>query len=129
MNKYLKFCKKCMDGKIELSKNYYVLDSDDDHAKYKNKDSIDVSIVSPTQAAVDQAKSEVRDKMIINRGKAIKKYQIGGKDRLNNTSRKKKKRLLIKKEKLKKNCQLQSPRRKQKKKIKKKLTSYRSIWM
>ena len=119
MNKYLKFCKKCMDGKIELSKNYYVLDSDDDHAKYKNKDSIDVSIVSPTQAAVDQAKSEVRDKMIINRGKAIKKYQIGGKDRLNNTSRKKKKRLLIKKEKLKKNCQLQSPRRQQKKKKKK----------
>ena len=56
MNKYLKFCKKCMDKKIELSKNYYVLDSDDDNAKYKNKDSIDVSIVSPTQAAVEQAK-------------------------------------------------------------------------
>ena len=116
-----------MDGKIELSKNYYILDSDDDHAKYKNKDSIDVSIVSPTQAAVDQAKSEVRDKMNINRGKAIKKYQIGGKDRQNNTSRKKK-RLLIKKEKLKKNCQLKSLRRKLKK-ILKKLTSYRSIWM
>ena len=98
MNKYLKFCKKCIDGKIELSKNYYVLDSDDDNAKYKNKDSIDVSIVSPTQAAVEQAKSEVRDKMNKNRGKVIKKYQIGGKERQINTSRKKK-RLLIKKEK------------------------------
>ena len=115
MNKYLKFCEKCMDGKIELSKNYYVLDSDYDNAKYKNKDSIDVSIVSPMQAAVEQAKSEVRDKMNINRGKAIKKYQIGGKDRQNNTSRKKKKRLLIKKEKLKKNCKVKSLRRELKK--------------
>ena len=117
MNKYLKFCKKCMDGKIELSKNYYVLDSDDDHAKYKNKDSIDVSIVSPTQAAVDQAKSEVRDKMIINRGKAIKKYQIGGKDRLNNTSRKKKKEKVVnKKGKIKKKLPVTKSKKKAKKK-------------
>ena len=72
MNIYLKFCKKCIDGEIELSKNYYVLDSEEDNAKYKNKDSIDVLIVSPTQAAVEQAMSEVEDKMNINRGKAIK---------------------------------------------------------
>ena len=61
--------KEYWDGKLEISKNYYVLDSDEDNAKYKNNDSIDVSIVSPTQAAVEQAKSEVRDKMNINRGK------------------------------------------------------------
>ena len=48
-----------MDGKIELSKNYYVLDSDYDNAKYK-KDSIDVSIVSPTQAAGEQPKSRTK---------------------------------------------------------------------
>ena len=101
--------------------------SDDDHAKYKNKDSIDVSIVSPTQAAVDQAKSEVRDKMNINRGKAIKKYQIGGKDRQNNTSRKKKK-VVNKKGKIKKKLPVKKSK-KEAKKIKKKLTSYRSIWM
>ena len=66
------------------------------------------------QAAVDQAKSEVRDKMNINRGKAIKKYQIGGKDRQNNTSRKKK-TVVNKKGKIKKNCQLKNLRRKLKK--------------
>ena len=35
MNKYLKFCKKCMEGKLDLSKNYYVLDSDEDFENIK----------------------------------------------------------------------------------------------
>ena len=74
MNKYLNFCTKCMEGKMEVYKKCYVLDSDEENEnnnKYKN---IDVSIVSPTQAAVEQAKSEVREKMDINRAKKKKKY-------------------------------------------------------
>ena len=67
MDKYLNFCKKCMEGKMEMSKNYYVLDSDEENEKNKKDKNIDVSIVSPTQAAVEQAKSEVREKMNINR--------------------------------------------------------------
>ena len=44
---------------MEMSKNYYVLDSDEENEKNKKNKNIDVSIVSPTQAAVEQAKSEV----------------------------------------------------------------------
>ena len=40
--------------------------------KNKKNKNIDVSIVSPAQAAVEQAKSEVRDMMDINRGKKEK---------------------------------------------------------
>ena len=117
-----------MDGKVELSKNYYILDRDEDNGKYKKNDSIDVSIVTPTQAAVEQAKSEVRDKMNINRGKNMNKYQMGGKDRQNNTSKKKKK-VVNKKGKNKKRREQGKKSKKGVKKIKKKLTSYRSIWM
>ena len=69
MDKYLNFYKKCMEGKMEMSKNYSVLDSDVEiEKKIKKIKNIDVSIVSPTQAAVEQAKSEVRKMMDINRG-------------------------------------------------------------
>ena len=71
MDKYLNFCKKCMEGKMEISKNYYVLDSDEENEK-KILKTIDVSIVSPTQAADEQAKSKVREKMNIKRGKKKK---------------------------------------------------------
>ena len=72
MDKYLIFCKKCMEGKMEMSKTYYVLDSDEEIEKNKKHKNIDVSIVSPTQAAVEQAKGEVREMMDINRGKKEK---------------------------------------------------------
>ena len=50
MNKYLKFCKKkCMEGKMDLSKNYYVLNSDEEIERNKNNKNIDVSIVQHTQ--------------------------------------------------------------------------------
>ena len=72
--------------------------------KIKKNKNIDVSIVSPTQAAVEQAKSEVRDMMDINRGRKRKRYQIGGKDRRKSKSRrssfKKQKKKLIKKRQL-----------------------------
>ena len=52
-----------------MSNNYYVLDSDEEIEKNKKNKNIDVSIVSPTQVAVEQAKSEVREMIDINRGK------------------------------------------------------------
>ena len=106
MNKYLNFCKKCMEGKMELSKNYYVLDSDEENKKNKNHKKMDISIVSLTQAAVDQIKSEVREEMDINRGKKRKNYQIGGKHRgksKSRTSSVKKKKKITKKVRKKKN--------------------------
>ena len=84
MDKYLNFCKKCMEGKMEMSKNYYVLDSDEEIGKNKN---INISIVSPTRAAVEQAKSKVREMMDINRGEKRKIYQIGGKGKRKSKSR------------------------------------------
>ena len=63
-----------------------------------------MSTVSPTQAAVEQAKSEVREEININRGKNNKIYQIGGKDRRNSKSKSssiKKKKIVSKKEKVK----------------------------
>ena len=44
---------------MDLSKNY-VLDSEEENEKNKSNKNIDISIVNPTQAAVEEAKSEVR---------------------------------------------------------------------
>ena len=136
MDKYLNFCKKCMEGKMEMSKNYYVLDSDEENEKNKKSKNIDVSIVSPTQAAVEQAKSEVRDMMDINRGRKRKIYQIGGKDRRKSKSRRssfKKKKINKKKKVTSKGGKKKNPRGKNSKKLDKKrsnkIVKYRSIWM
>ena len=64
MNKYLNFCKKCMDGKMDQTKNYYVLDSDDDFGRNKNNNNVEVSTISPTQAAVEQLKVRLGSKRI-----------------------------------------------------------------
>ena len=72
---------------MDLSKNYNVLDSDEDFEKSINNNKIELSTVIPTQAAVEQAKSELREEMNINRGKYRKNYQIGGKDRSNSSSK------------------------------------------
>ena len=138
MDKYLNFCKKCIEGKMEMSKNYYVLDSDEENEKNKKNKNIDVSIVSPTQAAVEQAKSEVRDMMDINRGRKRKIYQIGGKDRRKSKSRrssfKKQKKINKKKTVTSKGGKKKNPRGKNSKKLDKrrrsnKIVKYRSIWM
>ena len=103
----------------------------------KNKN-IDVSIVSPTQATVEQAKSEVRDMMDINRGRKIKIYQIGGKDRHKSKSRrssfKKQKKINKKKTVTSKGEKKKNPTGKNSKKLDKrrrsnKIVKYRSIWM
>ena len=57
-------------------------------------------IVNPTQAAVEEAESEVRFKSDINRGQKAKSFQIGVKDRgkskSNRSSMKKKKKNVTK---------------------------------
>ena len=134
MNKYLKFCKKCMEGKMDPSKNYYVLDTDVEIEKNKNNNDIEIATISPTQAAVEQAKSEVREQMNINRGTNRKKFQIGGKDRGNSKSKRSFKRDNIKFVQKKgapksKEVKRNKSKKGDKKFNKKKVTSYRSIWM
>ena len=72
MDTYLDFCKRCSQGKVEYSKDFYILSD-----KYSNnkdtEQSTDILIVNPTQAAVDQAKSEVKNKKTINK---VKKENI-----------------------------------------------------
>ena len=133
MNKYLNFCKKCMDGKMDQTKNYYVLDSDDDFGRNKNNNNVEVSTISPTQAAVEQAKSEIREQKNINRPKSNQIYQIGGKGRSNGNSKgssKKKMKKIVKKGQKNKKKEVKGERSKKgDKKFKKKIASYRSIWM
>ena len=82
MNKYLDFCNRCMQGKINFHKKFYNLDND---LKLENKtgegektSNVDISVVTPTQAAVEQARSEVKQEKAINRGKKGKYNQFGG---------------------------------------------------
>ena len=82
MNKYLDFCNRCMQGQMDYHKKFYILDND---LKLENKtgegekaSDIDISMVSPTQAAVEQARSEVKQEKAINKGKKRKYNQFGG---------------------------------------------------
>ena len=82
MNKYLDFCNRCMQGKINFHKKFYNLDND---LKLENKtgegektSNVDISVVTPSQAAVEQARSEVKQEKAINRGKKRKYNQFGG---------------------------------------------------
>ena len=76
MDKYLDFCNKCIEGKIGYKKNFYILDKPEPSGISKD---IDISVVSPTQAAVEQAKSELNLQNGINRPEKRKYDQIGGK--------------------------------------------------
>ena len=82
MNKYLDFCNRCMQGKMDYHKKFYILDND---LKLENKtgegekaSNIDISVVTPTQAGVEQARSEIKQEKAINRGKKRKYNQFGG---------------------------------------------------
>ena len=82
MNKYLDFCNRCMQGQTDYHKKFYIFDND---LKLENKtgegekaSDIDISVVSPTQAAVEQARSEVKQEKAINKGKKRKYNQFGG---------------------------------------------------
>ena len=68
MDSYFDFCKRCNQGMVGYRKDFYILS--DKYGDNKNTEqSTDISIVNPTQAAVDQAKSEVKNQKTINRTK------------------------------------------------------------
>ena len=79
MNKYLDFCDKCIEGKVGYRKNVHMLDSNK-LDPIKKSESMDVSGVRPTQAAVEQARSELKEEKGINRGKKRKYNQLGGRN-------------------------------------------------
>ena len=60
MKKYQEFCEKCIQGKIGFRPDFYIIEGRYKEEKERPKENIDVPIVSPTKAAVDQAKSKLR---------------------------------------------------------------------
>ena len=78
---------------INKDKDFYVLS--DNYSNIKGREqSKDISIVNPTQAAVDQAKSEVKNEKTINRVEKMKYNQTGGNSGKKKSRQSKKKRLL-----------------------------------
>ena len=77
MDMYSDFCRKCIEGKVGYKKDFYILDSTPKREENASK-SLEVSIVTPTQAAVEQAKSEIKDQKPINRALEKKYLQTGG---------------------------------------------------
>ena len=90
MDTYLDFCKRCSQGMVGYRKDFYVLSDKYGDNKNTNQNR-DISIVNPTQAAVDQAKSEVKNQKTINRTKKLNYNQTGGKSGKKKTTRSKKK--------------------------------------
>ena len=136
MDKYLDFFNKCIEGKVGHKKNFHILDSNKSDL-IKKSDSMDVSVVSPTQAAVEQARSELKDEKSINRGKKRKCNQVGGrndKERNKINSKYKKKvvhksaEIKSKKKNLKRKAENKN-NKKGKKVGKNSLKSYKAIWM
>ena len=81
MDMYKKFCNDCIQGKIGYKCDFHILDPkifNNGNKHNSNAKSVDVSIVSPTQAAVDQAKCELKQEMHINEAPMLKQGQTGG---------------------------------------------------
>ena len=78
MNNYLNFCKKCIRGEIPYQKKFYVLDNGYNVSNDNNDKRLDVTVVTPTQQAVEQAKNEVKHELTINSAKKRKIDQTGG---------------------------------------------------
>ena len=83
MDMYKKFCEDCIQGKIGYKCDFHILDSSSKSDNNNNNNNnngkvLDVSIVSPTQAAVDQARSELKQEMYINEPTSSKHIQSGG---------------------------------------------------
>ena len=89
MDKYLDFSNKCIRGKILHRENFYILDKIEPSLTKKE---VDVSMVSPTQAAVEQAKSEMNLQNGINRAEKRKYDQIGSNTTTKNHTKRRKKR-------------------------------------
>ena len=97
MNNYLDFCKKCIRGEIPYQKKFYVLDNRYDVSNDIKDKNLDVTVVTPTQQTVEQAKNKVKHELSINSAKTRKIDQTGGRgDAIKNKKKIKKKREKIK---------------------------------
>ena len=131
METYLDFCKRCSQGMVGYRKDFYTLSNKYGDSKNTNQTG-DISIVNPTQAAVDQAKSEVKNQKTINRTKKLNYNQTGGKSVKKKTTRSKKK-VVLKKDKKPRPSQKKknkSSKNNKKGKVRKSASkSYGSLWM
>ena len=131
MDTYLDFCKRCSQGMVGYRKDFYTLSNKYGDSKNTNQTG-DISIVNPTQAAVDQAKSEVKNQKTINRTKKLNYNQTGGKSVKKKTTRSKKK-VVLKKDKKPRPSQKKknkSSKNNKKGKVRKSASkSYGSLWM
>ena len=79
MNKHILFCQRLIKGEIPFQKPYYQLDNSSKIEQDKNKNDPNFTVISPTQANVSHAVSEIREQESINRGRKQNYDQIGGK--------------------------------------------------
>ena len=138
MNKYLDFCNRCMQGKMDYHKKFYILENDQ-NLENKNgegaKTGIDISVVSPTQAAVEQARSEVKQEKTINKSKKRKYNQFGGDmSSIKNKSKKRRKnnktqKTVLKSQKGKKKKVVKITKTRKNSKKKNIIPGYSSLWM
>ena len=81
---YKKFCKDCIQRKIGYKCDFHMLSSPPKNIGENkiddkiNQQPVDVSLVTPTQAAVEQGKSELRQEKHIKDPAARDQVQIGG---------------------------------------------------
>ena len=136
MNNYLNFCKKCIRGEIPYQKKIYVLDNGYNVSNDIKDKRLDVTVVTPTQQAVEQAKNEVKHELTINSAKKRKIDQTGGRGDSIKIKKKIKKKRRHKKN-LKNGIKSKGRKGKVKKAVSKakekkkpKITSsYKAIWM
>ena len=128
MTAYEDFCKKCIQGKIGFKPDFYIIEGIHKNHADIPKDNLDVTIVSPTEAAVDQAKSELKHENGINRIEKMSDIQKGGKGDSKQIKRNKQK---TRKKQYKiqgsvRNKKGAGGKKREKKKVKK---TYKSLWM
>ena len=136
MERYSDFCLDCVNGKVETRKKFYFLDKPKNSRSEGEKD-IEISVVTPTQAAVEQAKSEIQQEKPINsaiRRSYFQKGGRGGRRKIKKAKQKNSKKIVKKKKKkkiLKKKGKVRAKGKASKKKkiLKSKKSKINSLWM
>ena len=116
MTNYQDFCKTCIQGKIGFKPDFYIIEKIHKDNTDIPKENVDITIVSPTKAAVEQAKSELKQENGINRDEKIHIFKVEARVRSN----------VLKREKIR--IKLKEHLRVSIKKQKIKRT-YKSLWM
>ena len=88
MDKYLNFCKKCIEGKVGYNPKFYELNPKNSETDRVNDKPVEVTLVTPTEATVEQTKSEIKLKKAINSMAGTHKGQSGGKTRKSKITKK-----------------------------------------